>query len=135
MDPESKSICQKLKPYLMNVTGNHLWIMIHPIQKHGIWRTEVLLNIHGHRSTFRGGGGGGPKISIKKIYIYNFFFFIQINILILPTLGTATKAKSLYTKHACGAHVHSAMYIDTRRISDDKPWHETDMIITKNTPV
>jgi hypothetical protein len=34
----------------------------------------------------------------------------------------------------CGAKPFNAMYIDARRRKDDRPWDETNEVITKNTP-
>ena len=34
----------------------------------------------------------------------------------------------------CGAKPFNAMFIDARRRKDDRPWDETNEIITKNTP-
>ena len=34
----------------------------------------------------------------------------------------------------CGAKPFNAMFIDSRRRKDDRPWDETNEIITKNTP-
>ena len=37
--------------------------------------------------------------------------------------------------HICGGNKLAAMYIDTRRVADAVPWHETGELLTKNTPL
>merc|ERR1712037_371167 len=49
--------------------------------------------------------------------------------------GVIHRKNPKLTKHICGDNNIDSMYIDTRRDEDDKPWHETGELITKNTPL
>jgi hypothetical protein len=48
--------------------------------------------------------------------------------------GTIIKKNPKLMKHVCNDNLIDAMYIDTRRVEDDKPVQETGELITKNTP-
>ena len=39
------------------------------------------------------------------------------------------------SKHVCGGNKLDAMYIDTRTVEEDIPWHEVNQLMTKNTPL
>ena len=49
--------------------------------------------------------------------------------------GLIAHKSKIQAGHVCGGNKLEAMYIDTRRVSDDKPWHETGELMTKNTPL
>ena len=49
--------------------------------------------------------------------------------------GLIAHKSKIQAGHVCGGNKLEAMYIDTRRVSDDKPWHETGELLTKNTPL
>ena len=49
--------------------------------------------------------------------------------------GSIGKMSKILSGHVCGGNKLEAMYIDTRRVDDDVPWHETGELMTKNTPV
>lgn len=49
--------------------------------------------------------------------------------------GTILRKNKVLSKHICNDNLVDAMYIDTRRVEDDMPWHETGELITKNTPM
>ena len=48
--------------------------------------------------------------------------------------GTIIRKHEKMAGHVCNDNNVDAMYIDTRRVEDDIPWHETGEIMTKNTP-
>ena len=49
--------------------------------------------------------------------------------------GAIIRKNKALIKHVCNDNLVDAMYIDTRRVEDDVPWHETGEILTKNTPM
>lgn len=49
--------------------------------------------------------------------------------------GSIIRQNKALIKHVCNDNLVDAMYIDTRRVEDDVPWHETGEIMTKNTPM
>ena len=42
---------------------------------------------------------------------------------------------NILSKHVCGGNKLDAMYIDTRTVDEDVPWHEVNQLMTKNTPL
>ena len=48
--------------------------------------------------------------------------------------GTILRKHKVLAQHVCNDNNVDAMYIDTRRVEDDIPWHETGELMTKNTP-
>ena len=49
--------------------------------------------------------------------------------------GNIIRKNPELVKHVCNDNTVDAMYIDTRRVEDDVPFHETGEIMTKNTPM
>ena len=78
--------------------------------------------------------------SSLKIQIQNFFSDTQT-----PDNSTwdveergqiiAKSKNNILSKHVCGGNKLDAMYIDTRTVDEDVPWHEVNQLMTKNTPL
>ena len=136
--------CPHMIHYLMNVNGSHLWVI--EINYIHIFYTEFLWNEWVKKPTIQ-------LFKVTKIWhilfhrIWNFKNSLFIYFLISDTQtpdnstwdveerGQIIAKNSPLSKHVCGGNKLDAMYIDTRTVDEDVPWHEVNQLMTKNTPL